>query len=155
MDKTTTRRRLLLGCLLAAALAFAMLPLAAFAADPPDEIEVYVLRDDGEEFGPYTIKAEDDWYLEITDLPKYDADENPYVYTVVESPIAGYDTTVITQVDTSLDDYYYMVLNKTQPPKEAKKTPSTFDMGSLGLLLLAGSSVTGTWMLVRRYRKQS
>jgi hypothetical protein len=59
----------------------------------------------------HTVKASEGWYLAIDNLPKYDGNNNLYVYTVVERPVTGYKTTIIEQIDPTLSDYYYFAIN--------------------------------------------
>jgi len=115
--KTNIFQHMLSRCLIALGLAVLLVPLAvpvaAYAVDPPAEIEVYVLRSDGQEFGPYTISETDGWYLAIPDMEKFDDSDVPYTYTIVEVPIGGFTTNVVGQVDTRLDDYYYVMTNRS------------------------------------------
>ena len=115
--KTNIFQHFLSRCLIALGLIVLLVPLAvpvaAYAADPPAEIEVYVLRSDGQEFGPYTISETDGWYLAIPDMEKFDGSGVPYTYTIVEVPIDGFTTNVVGQVDARLDDYYYMMTNRS------------------------------------------
>jgi len=114
MNKTyNTHQRLWMRLLIVIGLACMLLPAAAFAVEPPAEIEVYVMRSDGQEFGPYTISEADGWYLAIPDMEKYDATGALYTYTIVEVPVTGFTTNVTEQVDTRLNDYYYMMNNET------------------------------------------
>ena len=56
-----------------------------------------------EEVGTYTIQA-DDWSLDISDLPKYNEYGKKYTYYLVETPVAGYDTTYVGQENGLKDD---------------------------------------------------
>ena len=89
-----------------------VMPMRGFA----DSVQVDVYQN-GELYNaiddPYAImKGDDDeWYLAIPDLPKYDNDGAPYVYSVVERAPDGYTSKVFEQIDTGLDDYYFKVVN--------------------------------------------
>ena len=59
----------------------------------PDTIIVNLLRN-GEQIDSQTVTEDSDWSYEFTNLPKYDADGNEYVYTVTENPVIGYEAEV-------------------------------------------------------------
>jgi len=70
-----------------------MVATSAYAAAAvPDTVQVKVFQN-GIELpdSPYTLKAADNWYLAIDNLPKKDGGGNPYTYTVEEVPVSGYN----------------------------------------------------------------
>src|SRR5699024_1500999 len=64
----------------------------------PESIEVELFRTvtDGERelVDTYPVKVENDWSLEIEDLPAFDNDGKAYTYEIEEKEIEGYETTV-------------------------------------------------------------
>lgn len=66
--------------------------------DRPDSIEVELFRSitagDQELVDTYTVKADQDWSLEIKDLPAFNNDGKAYMYEIKEKEIDGYETTV-------------------------------------------------------------
>ncbi len=60
-------------------------------SDRPDSITIH-LSADGKEIDSRTVKAEDNWEWDFTDLPKYNADGEEIVYTVTEEAVPGYST---------------------------------------------------------------
>src|SRR5699024_8650008 len=68
------------------------------SADRPDSIEVELYRSvvDGEKelVDTITITKEDDWSLEVVDLPAFDADGKAYTYEIEEKAVEGYETTI-------------------------------------------------------------
>src|SRR5699024_4736426 len=68
------------------------------SADRPDSIEVELYRSvvDGEKelVDTITITEEDDWSLEVSDLPAFDAEGKAYTYEIAEKPVEGYETNV-------------------------------------------------------------
>ena len=66
--------------------------------DRPDSIEVELFRSvtDGEleSVEVYTVTAEDDWSLEVKDLPAFDKEGNAYTYEIAEKAVEGYEATI-------------------------------------------------------------
>src|SRR5699024_912146 len=66
--------------------------------DRPDSIEVELVRSitDGEKESVeiFTLTAEEDWTLEVTDLPAFNEDGKAYTYKIEEKAVEGYDTTI-------------------------------------------------------------
>src|SRR5699024_4900232 len=66
--------------------------------DRPDSIEAELYRSivDGEKelVDTITITEEDDWSLEVSDLPTFDADGKAYTYEIEEKAVEGYETSV-------------------------------------------------------------
>src|SRR5699024_7438236 len=64
----------------------------------PDSIEAELYRSivDGEKelVDTITITEEDDWSLEVSDLPTFDADGKAYTYEIEEKAVEGYETSV-------------------------------------------------------------
>src|SRR5699024_7114421 len=68
-------------------------------AERPESIEVELFRSvDGDEqatfVDTYTVKAENDWSLEIGELPAFDADGKAYTYESEEIEVDGYESTI-------------------------------------------------------------
>lgn len=163
--------RLVLLGVLVTALFFSAVP--AFAATP-DSIKVKIYQidaDDSETLytdaahpdGVFTIAAASGggWHLAV-DVPKYNAALEPYRYKVEEVPLDGYAASYLSQIDNSLDDYYFFVTNVeepiTLPPSilPPSNLPGTGDTGSLMGVVLLGISLLGlflTGVLARRNDK--
>lgn len=63
------------------------------AKDRPDYIEVQLLQN-GQTYGdPVKVTKENDWKYSFKDLPKGDANNNDYRYSVTEIAVPGYKTT--------------------------------------------------------------
>ncbi|EAK8407835.1 Cna B-type domain-containing protein [Listeria monocytogenes] len=63
------------------------------AKDRPDYIEVQLLQN-GQTYGdPVKVTKENDWKYSFKDLPKDDANNNAYRYSVAEIAVPGYKTT--------------------------------------------------------------
>src|SRR5699024_3438650 len=66
--------------------------------DRPDSIEVELVRSitDGEKESVeiFTLTVEDDWKLEVTDLPAFNEDGKAYTYEIEEKAVDGYETTI-------------------------------------------------------------
>lgn len=66
--------------------------------DRPDSIEVELFRSvtegELESVDTYTVKAENDWSLEVTDLPAFDNDGKAYTYEIEENAVEGYETII-------------------------------------------------------------
>ncbi len=64
----------------------------------PDSIEVELYRSvvDGEKelVDTFTVTKEDDWSLEVADLPAFDADGKAYTYEIEEKAVEGYETSI-------------------------------------------------------------
>lgn len=61
--------------------------------DRPNSVIVYVYQNK-KLFDTVEIEADKDWVYELTDIEAYDADGQPYTYTVKEKAIKGYNSTV-------------------------------------------------------------
>src|SRR5699024_9805562 len=66
--------------------------------DRPDSIEVELFRSvaggEKEQVDTITITEEDDWSLEVADLPAFDADGKAYTYEIEEKAVEGYETSI-------------------------------------------------------------
>lgn len=64
--------------------------------DRPESIEVELFRSvtdgDLESVGIYTVTADNEWSLEIEDLPAFDNDGKAYTYEIDEITVEGYET---------------------------------------------------------------
>src|SRR5699024_8105656 len=64
----------------------------------PDSIEVELYRSvvDGEKelVNTITMTEEDEWSLEVADLPAFDADGKAYTYEIEEKAVEGYETSI-------------------------------------------------------------
>ena len=110
---------------LATAALVLLIPAKASALQP-DTVQVEVFQN-GTLLGTYTIREADGWLCKIPDLPKYDATGQPYVYEVKETPVGGYDSSVYTQADTALDDYFFVVSNRIVENLAVEETNDTSD----------------------------
>ena len=71
----------------------------------PNEITVRIIdKDTKEEMGKATITAEDNWYYEFKDLPKY-KDGEPINYEIIEDEVPGYTYTVKPMEEDNDVDY--------------------------------------------------
>ncbi|WP_411953818.1 Cna B-type domain-containing protein [Alkalibacillus sp. S2W] len=59
----------------------------------PDSIQVQLLQN-GESFREGTVKASDGWVYEFTDVPRFNSDGEEYKYTLSESKVEGYESSV-------------------------------------------------------------
>lgn len=59
----------------------------------PSKIIVNLLRN-GENFDSSEVSEQTQWKYNFTNLEKYDADGNPYTYTVTEDNVNGYTTEI-------------------------------------------------------------
>ncbi len=68
------------------------------SADRPDSIEVELFRSvtdgDLELVDTYTVSAEDNWSLEVIDLPAFDNNGKAYTYEIEEKAVEGYETRI-------------------------------------------------------------
>lgn len=68
------------------------------SADRPDAIEVELFRSiadgDKELVETYELTADEDWSLEVKDLPAFDQDGKAYMYEIEEKSVNGYETTI-------------------------------------------------------------
>src|SRR5699024_10335370 len=66
--------------------------------DRPDSIEVELFRSvvkgEKEQVDTITLTQEDDWSLEVADLPAFDADGKAYMYEIEEKAVEGYETSI-------------------------------------------------------------
>src|SRR5699024_1233967 len=66
--------------------------------DRPDSIEVELFRSvaggEKEQVDTITLTQEDDWSLEVADLPAFDADGKAYTYEIEEKAVEGYETSI-------------------------------------------------------------
>src|SRR5690625_4069801 len=66
--------------------------------DRPESIEVELFRSvaggEKEQVDTITLTQEDDWSLEVSDLPTFDADGKAYTYEIEEKAVEGYETSV-------------------------------------------------------------
>src|SRR5699024_17843 len=66
--------------------------------DRPESIEVELFRSVGggekEQVDTIILTQEDDWSLEVADLPAFDADGKAYTYEIEEKAIEGYETSI-------------------------------------------------------------
>src|SRR5699024_7282681 len=66
--------------------------------DRPDSIEVElfgsVAGSEKEQVDTITLTQEDDWSLEVADLPAFDADGKAYTYEIEEKAVEGYETSI-------------------------------------------------------------
>src|SRR5690625_3628460 len=66
--------------------------------DRPDSIEVELFRSvaggEKEHVDTITLTQEDDWSLEVADLPAFDADGKAYTYEIEEKVVEGYETSI-------------------------------------------------------------
>src|SRR5690625_1318162 len=66
--------------------------------DRPDSIEVELFRSvaggDKEHVDTITLTQEDDWSLEVADLPAFNADGKAYTYEIEEKVVEGYETSI-------------------------------------------------------------
>lgn len=62
-------------------------------SERPESITINLLRN-GEEIDETVITSTDDWVYKFVELEEYDEIGVPYVYTITEDPIEGYETTI-------------------------------------------------------------
>src|SRR5699024_867157 len=66
--------------------------------DRPDSIEVELFRSvvkgEKEQVDTITLTQEDDWSLEVADLPAFDADGKAYTYEIEEKAVEGYEMSI-------------------------------------------------------------
>src|SRR5699024_10376994 len=66
--------------------------------DRPESIEVELFRSvaggEKEQVDTITLTQEDDWSLEVADLPAFDADGKAYTYEIEEKAVEGYETSI-------------------------------------------------------------
>ncbi|MBO1005717.1 Cna B-type domain-containing protein [Pseudogracilibacillus auburnensis] len=114
------------------------------STDRPDSIEVELFRSvvDGKKelVDTITISKENDWLLEVKDLPSFDKDGKAYIYEVNEITVEGYKTSIngfdITNLRVGKTE---VKGTKTWLDDESKNRPD-----SIKVLLLANGEVVDT-----------
>ena len=101
---------------------------------PAVSVEIKLFADGQDANKSLTLNAAGNWEGKFENLPKYKADGSEIVYTVQETPVAGYTTTI--EGDT---EHGYVVTNKANVTKKDKpkkpgstpKAPKTGDLGNV------------------------
>ena len=101
---------------------------------PAASVEIKLFADGQDANKSLTLNAAGNWEGKFENLPKYKADGSEIVYTVRETPVAGYTTTI--EGDT---EHGYVVTNKANVTKKDKpkkpgstpKAPKTGDLGNV------------------------
>ena len=98
----------------------------------PETIKINLLQDDEiiKEVPTATVKADEsgDWSYTFTDLPKYDATGEAYLYTVEEEKVPGYATSIASPLNDVYGESRFMIVNTLETTEVAiTKGWSDFD----------------------------
>lgn len=117
------------------------------AESHPESVTVTLLQN-GERYGePVTLSAENNWSHTWENLPKEDDENNLYTYTVVETPVDGFETSY------GNNDGTITVINKETAVYVLPETGGTDTWHTLALALTAVSLGTLCVLQIRRARR--
>ena len=117
----------------------------------PESVTVTLLQN-GERYGePVTLSAENNWSHTWENLPKEDDKNNPYTYTVVETPVDGFETSY--ENNDGITDGIITVINKETAVYVLPETGGTGAWRMLALALVTLSLGTLCVLQIRRARR--
>ena len=117
----------------------------------PESVTVTLLQN-GERYGePVVLSAENNWSHTWENLPKEDDKNNPYTYTVVETPVDGFETSY--RNNDGITDGMITVINKETAVYVLPETGGTGAWRILALALVTLSLGTLCVLQIRRARR--
>ena len=117
----------------------------------PESVTVTLLQN-GERYGePVVLSAENNWSHTWENLPKEDDKNNPYTYTVVETPVDGFETSY--RNNDGITDGTITVINKETAVYVLPETGGTGAWRILALALVTLSLGTLCVLQIRRARR--
>ena len=121
------------------------------AESHPESVTVTLLQN-GERYGePVVLSAENNWSYTWKNLPKEDDENNPYTYTVVETPVDGFETSY--ENNDGIKDGTIIVINKETAVYVLPETGGTGAWRMLALALVTLSLGTLCVLQIRRARR--
>ena len=121
------------------------------AESHPESVTVTLLQN-GERYGePVVLSAENNWSHTWENLPKKDDKNNPYTYTVVETPVDGFETSY--ENNEGITDGMITVINKETAVYVLPETGGTGAWRILALALVTLSLGTLCVLQIRRARR--
>ena len=117
----------------------------------PESVTVTLLQN-GERYGePVVLSAENNWSHTWKNLPKENDENNPYTYTVVETPVDGFETSY--ENNDGITDGIITVINKETAVYVLPETGGTGAWRMLALALVTLSLGTLCVLQIRRARR--
>ena len=121
------------------------------AESHPESVTVTLLQN-GERYGePVVLSAENNWSHTWKNLPKEDDKNNPYTYTVVETPVDGFETSY--ENNDGIKDGTIIVINKETAVYVLPETGGTGAWRILALALVTLFLGTLCVLQIRRARR--
>ena len=121
------------------------------AESHPESVTVTLLQN-GERYGePVVLSAENNWSHTWKNLPKENDENNPYTYTVVETPVDGFETSYGD--NEGITDGTITVINKETAVYVLPETGGTGAWRILALALVTLSLGTLCVLQIRRARR--